>query len=45
VTIASGTKLGRYDVRSHLGAGAMGEVYLAQEKNLALHSEIFSEDE
>jgi serine/threonine-protein kinase len=31
VTIASGTKLGRYEVRSPLGAGAMGEVYLAQD--------------
>jgi len=31
VTIASGTKLGRYDIRSQPGAGAMGEVYLAQD--------------
>ena len=31
MTIASGTRLGRYDIRSQLGAGAMGEVYLAQD--------------
>jgi serine/threonine protein kinase len=29
VTIPPGTKLGRYEVRSQLGAGGMGEVYLA----------------
>jgi hypothetical protein len=25
--IAAGTKLGRYEIRSPLGAGGMGEVY------------------
>jgi serine/threonine protein kinase/Tol biopolymer transport system component len=29
MTIATGTSLGRYEIRSHIGAGGMGEVYLA----------------
>ena len=31
MTIAAGTKLGRYEVRSKIGAGGMGEVHLAQD--------------
>ena len=34
MTIDSGTKVGRYEVRSHIGAGGMGEVYLALDTEL-----------
>jgi len=34
MALTIGTKLGRYEVRSQLGAGGMGEVYLAQDTRL-----------
>jgi eukaryotic-like serine/threonine-protein kinase len=34
VTIAAGSKLGRYEIRSKIGEGGMGEVYVARDTQL-----------
>jgi eukaryotic-like serine/threonine-protein kinase len=35
MTMDAGTKLGRYEIRSKLGAGGIGEVYQGRDTQLA----------
>lgn len=34
MALTAGTRLGRYEIRTQIGAGGMGEVYLAQDMQL-----------
>src|SRR5437763_11536150 len=51
MTVQPGTRLGRYEIRAKIGAGGMGEVYLAQDTKLdrkvaiKFLNEEFSKDE
>lgn len=40
MTIAAGTKLGRYGIRSHLGEGGMREVVVSQDTRVGSQSRI-----
>ena len=42
MSVAAGTKLGRYEIRSKIGEGGMGEVYVARYAQLDLALKILT---
>jgi serine/threonine protein kinase len=42
MSLSAGTKLGHYEIRSQIGAGGMGEVYLAIDNELGLKASSLS---
>ena len=44
MSLSAGAKLGRYEIRSKIGEGGMGEVYLARDTQLGRDAEGIVQD-